>query len=184
MRSSDHQAMDQSAGQAQACVQDDPQKIRAQALFSAILTPHRSLSPRGFTVLMTAIGVISFIAGIAFLMMGAWPVFGFFGLDVLLIYWAFRVNYRAGRLHERVELTRDELTVTRVLPSGRSQSWSFNPYWARLLVEDDPRKGAVLSISSHGRTLVFGRFLSEEEKHDFADALSGALHGAKHKVFA
>ena len=61
-------------------------------LFSALLTPHRALSRTGFLVLMGFVGAVSFIAGVAFLLMGAWPVFGFFGLDVLAIWWAFRVN--------------------------------------------------------------------------------------------
>ena len=65
-------------------------------LFSAIVTPHRSLGSLGFLILMVAVGGISFAAGIAFLMMGAWPVFGFFGLDVFLVYLAFRANYRAA----------------------------------------------------------------------------------------
>ena len=55
-------------------------------LFSARVTPHRSLNRTGFTVLMAFVGVVSFVAGIAFYLMGAWPVLGFFGLDVLLIY--------------------------------------------------------------------------------------------------
>ena len=68
-------------------------------LFSARVTPHRSLNRTGFTVLMAFIGVVSFVAGIAFCLMGAWPVLGFFGLDVLVIYWAFRVNFRTRICH-------------------------------------------------------------------------------------
>ena len=63
-------------------------------IFAAVLTPHRSLGNIGFLVLMIVFGGVSFVSGIAFLMMGAWPIFGFFGLDVLLLYWAFRINYR------------------------------------------------------------------------------------------
>src|SRR6266849_1402377 len=65
------------------------------ALFSAVVTPHRSLSRAGFLIGMAAVGGISFVAGTAFLLLGAWPVFGFFGLDVLLVSWAFRANSRA-----------------------------------------------------------------------------------------
>src|SRR3954452_10753057 len=63
-------------------------------LFCALLTPHRSLGSVGFVVLMTVVAVVSFVGGVAFYLIGAWPVGGFFGLDALLIYWAFRVNYR------------------------------------------------------------------------------------------
>ena len=74
--------------------------------FRAFLLPHRSLGRKGFIILMGVISAISFLTGLAFYMLGAWPVMGFFCLDVLLIYGAFRLNYRAARLYELVELTR------------------------------------------------------------------------------
>lgn len=126
---------------------------------------------------MTAVSAISFAAGLAFLMLGAWPVTGFFGLDVLLIYGAFRLNYRAARLHELVELTESELKLTRIYPSGRSQSWSFNPYWVRLELQRYEAEADRLSLRSHGQVLTFGSFLSNDEKRGFADALSAALQG-------
>ncbi len=80
-------------------------------LYSAVLTPHRSLNRVGFWILIGGYGAVSFIAGIAFLLMGAWPVFGFFGLDVLLLYWAFRLNYRHARAYEEVKVTPSALTL-------------------------------------------------------------------------
>jgi uncharacterized membrane protein len=146
------------------------------ARFRAVLLPHRSLGRKGFVILMTIVGVVGFLTGIAFLMLGAWPVFGFFGLDVLLIYAAFRLNYRAARLHEMVELTNEELRVTRVYPSGRAESWSFNPYWVRLELEENEHSSDTLSVRSHGKVLLFGKFLTADEKRGFADALGEALH--------
>src|SRR5215475_7576317 len=81
------------------------------ALFAARLTPHRSLSQAGFVLVMAVLGAVSFAAGIVFLLIGAWPVFGFFGLDVLLVYWAFRANYRAAAAYEDVVVTPSELRV-------------------------------------------------------------------------
>lgn len=176
MQKQEELAMDQTAGQAQEAGED---KHVPGALFSAVLTPHRSLSPKGFFFLMAAVGGVSFAAGLAFLVAGAWPVFGFLGLDVLLIYWAFRLNYHAAKVHEKVDLTDDKLTVTRVMPSGRQKSWEFNPYWVRCKLLSRPGRVSQLSLSSHGRTLVFGTFLSPEEKEDFAMVLSGALHEAR-----
>src|SRR5712671_3378683 len=89
--------------------------------FDAVLQPHRSLSPTGFWILMAAVTGLSFAAGIAFLLMGAWPIFGFFGLDVALLYLAFRLNYRSGRLVETVRLTDRQLTVRRLHPGGKVQ---------------------------------------------------------------
>ncbi|MDZ7714358.1 MAG: DUF2244 domain-containing protein [Rhodovibrio sp.] len=101
-------------------------------VFDAILTPHRSLSKRGFTLLMTGVCVVSFTAGLGFFLIGAWPVVGFMGLDVLLIYGAFKLNFRAARLYETVTLTRDDLTVRRVSPRGDSQIWRFQPAWLQV----------------------------------------------------
>jgi uncharacterized membrane protein len=150
-----------------------------EPLFAALLTPHRSLGPKGFMVLMTAVCLVSFGTGLMFYMMGAWPVIGFMGLDVALIYVAFKLNYRAGRLYETVDLTPEALTVTRVEPSGKAQSWSFNPYWVRLNLDERIGQSTELSIASHGNRLVFASFLSDPEREDFAQALGAALSAAK-----
>ena len=105
------------------------------ALFDAVLEPHRSLNPKGFLILMAAVVVVSFAAGMLFVMMGAWPVFAFFALDVVLIYLAFRINYRGARMYETVRLTEEKLTVIRVSASGRVQKWSFQPYWLRINID-------------------------------------------------
>jgi uncharacterized membrane protein len=148
-------------------------------LFSALLTPHRSLGPRGFMVLMGTISAVSFGTGLMFYLMGAWPVVGFMGLDVALIYVAFKLNYRSGKLYETVDLTPESLTVTRVQPSGKAQSWSFNPYWVRLKLDDRIGQSSELSVASHGERLVFASFLSDPEREDFARALRAALSKAK-----
>ena len=97
--------------------------------FRAILLPHRSLGRKGFIALMAVVCLVSAFAAVRFYQLGAWPVVTFFGVNVLLIYGAFRLNYRAAKLYELIELTASELRLTRVYPSGHSQSWSFNPYW-------------------------------------------------------
>ena len=152
---------------------------RDPSRFSAVLMPHRSLGPKGFMVLMGAVCLVSFGTGLFFYLLGAWPVIGFMGLDVALIYAAFRLNFRALRRYETVDLTADALTVTRVAPSGRSQSWSFNPYWVRLSVKPRIGRSSELSIASHGKRLVFASFLTDEEREDFASALSSALSATR-----
>jgi uncharacterized membrane protein len=130
-------------------------------------------------VLMAAICCVSFGTGLLFFMLGAWPVIGFMGLDVLLIYVAFKLNFRALRLYEAVDLTPEALTVTRVQPSGKAQVWSFNPYWVRLKLDSRVGRTSELSLSSHGDRLVFASFLTDPEREDFAEALGAALTEAK-----
>ena len=147
----------------------------AGVYFDAVLMPHRSLSPTGFWVLMTLISAVSFVSGMFFALHGAWPVFGYFGLDVLLIYLAFRASYRSARLYETVKLTTDALVVERIGPGGRRARWSFQPYWLRVEMDDPPQHHSQLRLTSHGRSLVLGAFLSPGERFEFAAALNAAL---------
>jgi uncharacterized membrane protein len=145
-----------------------------------VLHPHRSLSPRGFLILMSLIGAVSFIVGMAFLLIGAWPVLGFFGLDVLLIYWAFRLNYRDGKAYEMVRISPDVLQFVRVDPAGRRESVDLNPYWARVqLTTDRPDGRTSLRLAAQGRSVLLGCFLTDDERRDLADALAGALLAAR-----
>jgi uncharacterized membrane protein len=144
----------------------------APALFEAILEPHRSLSPRGFLILMCAVAMVSFTAGIAFVMVGAWPVFGFIGLDAVLIYVAFKVNFHSAKIYESVKLTEDLFLVERMRPNGQISRWRFQPYWLRVAMEDGDSR---LILSSHGKSVIIGEFLTARERVDFADTLQSEL---------
>lgn len=143
--------------------------------FDARLTPHRSLSPRGFLILMALIALISFLAGVAFALKGAWPVFGFFGLDAALIFLAFRANYRQARAFETVTLTAQDLLVRRVSAVGKERVWRFEPHWVRIEMDDPPEHDSPLTVTSHGRRLAIGAFLTPEERLGLARALRAAL---------
>jgi uncharacterized membrane protein len=149
-------------------------------LFSAVLTPHRSLSASGFLVVMAAIGGLSFTAGVTFLILGAWPVFGFFGLDVLLVYLAFRINYRTATALEEISVTASELRVRKVTHRGQVTDWTLNPVWVRLDRETHEEFGLQrLFLVSLGRRFPIATFLSPGEKASFATALAAAISAAK-----
>jgi uncharacterized membrane protein len=124
---------------------------------------------------MTLIGAVSFVAGMVFLIAGAWPVLGFFGLDVLLIYLAFKLNYRSGRAYETVAITPEAFRLTRVDPAGREKYAELNPYWARVRLRERPDGRTFLSVVADGREIVVGRFLTDDERRDFAVVLREAL---------
>jgi uncharacterized membrane protein len=149
-------------------------------IFSAVLTPNRSLSPKGFLIFMLILGSLSFTIGLYFLSAGAWPIFGFMGLDVLLVYWAFRVNFRSARAYEVVTVTPSELTVRKVSYHGSVRQWRLNPVWVQLDRDEHKEFGIErLFLVSHGRRLPIAGFLGAQEKASFALALSGALAQAK-----
>ena len=137
-----------SESNAQAAIAAEP------TLFSALLTPHRSLSSVGFVVLMSIVAVVSFTGGVVFYLVGAWPVGGFFGLDALLIYWAFRVNYRTADAYEEVTVTPSELRVRKVTHRGKVSEWSLNPLWTQLDREAHEDFGLMrLFLVSRGKRL-------------------------------
>ncbi|MDB5862134.1 MAG: hypothetical protein JWQ76_5823 [Ramlibacter sp.] len=149
-------------------------------LFSALLTPHRSLNRTGFLVLMGFVCTVSFAAGLAFLLMGAWPVLGFFGLDVLAIYWAFRINFRHARASEEISVTASELRVRRISHRGHVVEWVHNPLWVQLDQKADAEFGIEkLYLLSRGRRVSIASFLGPDEKASFAKALTAALVAAK-----
>lgn len=149
-------------------------------ILSARLTPHRSLNRTGFLAVMLFLSVVSFVTGVVFLMMGAWPVFGFFGLDVLVIWWAFKVNFRAARASEEIVVTPTELRVRRVSYRGQVAEWTFNPLWVRLDQEVDEDFGLEhLYLISRGRRIQIAGFLGPEEKASFYKALVEALNAAR-----
>jgi uncharacterized membrane protein len=152
-------------------------------IFSALIQPHRSLGSKGFRVLMLVLGMASLASGTVFLMAGAWPVFGFFGLDVLLVYLAFRASYRSGRAYEQVTVTPSEVTVRKVSHRGRVGTWTFNPAWTQLDRERHEEFGLMrLFLVSRSLRVAIAGFLSPREKESFALALSNAIGEAKRGV--
>ncbi len=149
-------------------------------LFSALLTPHRSLNRTGFLVVMTFVTLVSFAAGVAFLLMGAWPVLAVFGLDVVAIYWAFRVNFRRAKASEEIWVTPSELRVRRISHRGQVVEFVLNPLWVRLDQISHAEYGIEkLYLVSRGRYVSIGSFLGPEEKASFAKALTAALNAAR-----
>ena len=149
-------------------------------IFSALLTPHRSLNRTGFVVVMAFVTLVSFVAGLAFLLMGAWPVFGVFGLDVLAIFWAFRVNFRRAKASEEILVTPSELRVRRISHRGDVVEFVLNPLWVRLDQISHTEYGIEkLYLVSKGRHVAIGSFLGPDEKASFAKALTVALQAAR-----
>ena len=138
--------------------------------FEAILYPNQSLGSTGFILLMTAIVVVSGLIGAGFALVGAWPVTGFLGLDVLLLYLAFRWNFRQSRRVDMIQLDDEGLIVRRILPDRKEETWHFETAWVQIVHED--RK---LKLRSHGKELIIGAFLTSDERVAFADALKSAI---------
>jgi uncharacterized membrane protein len=151
-----------------------------EIIFSATLTPHRSLGKRAFLILMAAIAVLWFLTGLFFWSLAAWPVLGFAGLDVLAVWFAFHLNYRAARAYEEIEVSRTALVVRKVAASGRAQEFRFNPQWVRLEVDADEIRGVTrIFLRARDQRVPVGTFLNPDDRKTFARAFGAALVTAR-----
>lgn len=149
-------------------------------VFDATITPHRSLGQDGFRIVMTLVCLTSVAASIPFMVLGAWPVAGFFGLDILALFIAFKVNFNAARAFERIIVTPLEVLLRKVSHHGREKVWRSNPAWTKLEREDDEDYGLLeLALVSRGQRTVVASALSPEEREGFAKALGTALSKAR-----
>jgi uncharacterized membrane protein len=147
--------------------------------FDALLTPNRSLSPRGFAVLMTVVGVASFACGVAFLSMGAFPVVGFFGLDALAVYIAFRASFRRQREQTRITVTAKTMKLRHRAADGSEKSVELPSAFTRVELDEPLNPTSWLRIE-HGQTAyVIGRFLTCPERKSLSIAIRTALQSAR-----
>jgi uncharacterized membrane protein len=154
-----------------------------EEIFKTRLVPHRSLSPQGVRMLVGIFALCMGLSSLPFIIIGAWPVMGFMGLDVLLLYWAFVVNMRDGRAYEDVSLSTLELKIAKVDARGQRQEWSFTPAWVRLEKHRDHDDAIEhLRLVSHGRHVEIASCLGREARADFAQSLSDALRQARRGV--
>lgn len=149
------------------------------AALEIVLYPNPPLGQRGFVALMLGLGALTSLLGTGFWLVGAWPVTGFLGLDLVLLWAAFRIVRRRARRHERVRLDPSGLEVARVGADGRTASWRFEPHWVRVEIDRPPRRDSLITLSSHGRSLRFGALITPEERVEVADTLRGALHARR-----
>ena len=144
------------------------------------ITPHRSLDARSFRLLFAIFAVCCVVSSVPFVILGAWPVAGFFGLDIALLYGAFQLSFRSARAYEDITVTPVELSVARVSAAGRRKEWRFSPGFVRLEREDFEDFGVTrLDLVSRGRRLEVAAALGPQARADFARDLSGALAQAR-----
>lgn len=154
--------------------------MRSEPLYSADLRPHRSLGRRGIRNVIIFTAVMAAIPGIFFYSIGAWPVIGLLGLDIIALTWALTASFRSGHMFERVTLWRDRLEVQHVTANGRERLHTFNPFWVKLdVARDFEDRVTRIALKSRKARLEVGTFLTPDDKKLFATSFSQALTKAR-----
>ena len=147
--------------------------------------PYRSLSPRGFALVMAALATLAFTIGLGFFLMGAWPVIGFLGLELLVVWIAFKMNYRAAQRRQHLTATSRQLTIENVSPAGEREETSLPTAWVQveLTPKSEPeireRGRQKVIVRSHGRTAEIGGFLHPDETPRLAKEVSRMVDRAR-----
>jgi uncharacterized membrane protein len=147
--------------------------------FRATLTPYRSATARQQTLVVLLMMAVATPAAVVFVIAGAWPVTGFMGLEIVLLFFAFRLNHWRGFAREVIEVSRARFRLLSVDPWGREREWLWTPAWIQVLVADTPKRKNGLAVRSHGETVEIGSFLTADERETLADRLKGALASAR-----
>ena len=151
-------------------------QTQARPLFAATLTPHRSLTRRGYRYVVALVCVFASIPGIVFFSLGAWPIVGFLGLDILAIGWALSASLKAGKEYEEVTLWPDELEIKQVDKRGKAKLTRFNPFFVKLVIDRDFNERTTgLHLRTRDSDLTIGAFLNPDDKSSFAKAFGTAL---------
>lgn len=153
---------------------DATTRLSPPPAFQVVLYPNRSLGRTGFAVLMGLIVLVSAVVGAGFALVGAWPVTGFLGLDVLLLYLAFRWNFRDASRADVIRLDEQGLSVRRIAPNGQTEEWRFEAAWVQVVAEE-----RRLLLRSHGKVLTIGAYLTKEERASLANALNEAIQARR-----
>jgi uncharacterized membrane protein len=150
-------------------------------VFSATISPHRSLSPLGFAILLSVVAALNLAGGVFFWYLGAWPVVGFMGLDVALVWLAFRWSYRRAERHENLLVTATDLQLSRFARNRLVERISFPRGFVHVDIQHDPERDLIgrLYLRSRGHAYEVGSFLGGHERLDLARALNRALAGPK-----
>lgn len=157
--------------------------INEQPVFETELIPHRSLGAKGFKILLAISGALSLVHVLFFMTVGAWPIMMFFGLDFVLLYGAFWLNYRAARAREQISLSRTDLSIRKIAPNGLVRESRYNPFWARLKIARHPEIGITsIRVSGQGHETPLAEFLYPDAREKLASDLTRALATVKQRI--
>ena len=160
------------------CVTETP-----SLLFEAVIVPHRSLSRRGLRLLLAGIFGACTLNASLFVAIGAWPVGGFTGVELVLAALLLRLNVLSARASEMVLLTSDCLRIVRTDRNGARRESTLSPHWLRAELRERPGRVSGLVLVSRDREEEIAKSLGETEKRDLAASLATSLHALRHPVF-
>jgi len=124
---------------------------------------NNSLSTSGRRLVFVFILTVSLgIAAVFALVFGAWPILPFAGIEMGVLYVAFRYMDRHAADYESITIRGDSVAVE-VREGPEIRRFGFNRCWAQVVGD-----GARFALRSHGREIEVGRHVCEERRVEMA----------------
>lgn len=149
-----------------------PDTATDAVLFSAELRPNRSSTAGAVRVLGIILAAAMAPVALGFSLAGAWPVFGFMGLELVAVVVLLRFNHRRSGVVERIAVTERQVHLERINHWGRREAWSFPRHWVRVKLLRAEAPDSRLELRSHGRVVPLGGFLTPAERHELWSAMN------------
>jgi uncharacterized membrane protein len=150
----------------------------------AVITPNRSLSPRGFRAVMILFGVLAAIPGLMMFAIGAWPAPFFLGADILLVYLAMKASFRAGERRERVRVSAETVEVVEEWRDEVRQVWRSPTAFTSVDLEALGEHQMRVRLRLSGRRRSIGKALSPPEREALGAAVREAIRRARAERYA
>lgn len=132
---------------------------------------------------MLVLAGLMFSIGLGFFLVGAWPVIGFLGLEILVVWLAFKMNFRDARQRETLRADDQRFLIERTDADGATTAEEFPSAWLKVQLEKDPRHAHSeterLMVRSHGKEAEIGAFLHQSEKQQLLPEINTMLDKAK-----
>ena len=150
--------------------------------FEAVITPHRSLGPRGLRWVCGFLGTLSLLVSTGLWFAGAWPVIGFTGLEVVLAMILLLRHAMVKGDSEILLLSDDGIRIVKTR-RGKRTEMAVPVGWLRASLEERAGRTPALVLRSRRFAVEVATNLGEEEKRDLARSLHRALHRQRSPVF-
>ncbi|MEC8728869.1 MAG: DUF2244 domain-containing protein [Candidatus Puniceispirillales bacterium] len=149
-----------------------------------ILWPYCSLSRKGAAILFMVLGCAGLSLSMAFYLLGAWPVIGFFGVELGLLFLFFHLHHRSTeKRFERITKENPLLRIERSDGKGRISTEEMPLAWLHVRLESEDMDNLPdtdrhfinrhrLYLTGHGKKVEVGDFLPYQEKPELAEAIT------------
>ena len=150
-------------------------------VFEALLSPSVTTRLSVVRWILVLFGGTCALVGIIFTALGAQPVLGFMGIEIVLLYVVYRYCVRSSRMMEQLILSGRNAMFHRIDRNGNISITSFETHWLHVDIRQTDDKSSRLILVSKGRVQEVGVFLAPTEKIKLFDTLKKVLKDLRTK---